>query len=434
MHSGRTSSLGLDTNFHIGDRDEDDSPIDVPAPPPGLFVLGSVPSIIRCWLGENFSHNALLYAVVCTGSQKSTIEYNLVKELGLLAAIEKNSTGVSIIRLPVYLPEAIVTHPSSRANSPAPQLPTFTTTFEVIGSSRSSLSKRRTIRVFIGSDTLRIHSADVLLSQNLMTLYGDDRVKLTVPFVRPEDDATFKDITTTNLPLERVELKATAVEFKPSNEVRSAIAVREPITPAAGLAESVAAVKVDIPAPQSEPHSLSMEDFEENRTSEVIPMPSENVSAHSTGAEDESKLAEGEKREASGIWGSWRSGGATSSTDTDGGRDTLRAGRGGRSMKVLKPSRVTSGTRSTSTARTGPSYEPAAPRSSIEARRRSGGGYADSTTMLRWDVKKGPLEDRTPKDPKLVSGVSKTSNPVGGASAFAWMNSARPKSGTTAGD
>ena len=64
MHSGisgRASSLGLDTNFIIGGRDED-SPLGIPEPPPGFFILGSVPSIIRCWLNIDFSSSTLLYA------------------------------------------------------------------------------------------------------------------------------------------------------------------------------------------------------------------------------------------------------------------------------------------------------------------------------------------------------------------------------------
>lgn len=218
MHSasGRTSSLGLDTNFIIGGQD-DDSPLDIPDPPPGLFILGSVPSIIRCWLTTNFSHNALLYADVCTGSQRSVLDFSLVKELGLVDQIQKDQTGRQSIRLPIYLPEAIVTQPSSRSNSPAPQLPTLTADFEIVGHpQRSNSVQKKAIRVFIGSDTLRSHNADILFSQNLMTLYGDDRNKLSVPFVRPEDESTFKNLCTTNVPPERNELKATAAPFTPT--------------------------------------------------------------------------------------------------------------------------------------------------------------------------------------------------------------------------
>ncbi len=160
--SGRTSSLGLDTNFMIGGQD-DDSPLDTPDPPPGLFILGSVPSIIRCWLTNNFSHNALLYAAVCTGSQRSILDFSLVKELGLTGQIQKDVTGRHLIRLPVFLPEAVVTQPSSRSNSPAPQLPTLSADFEIAGLSvRGNSDRKKCIRIFIGSDTLRAHNADVL--------------------------------------------------------------------------------------------------------------------------------------------------------------------------------------------------------------------------------------------------------------------------------
>jgi hypothetical protein len=131
MHSnpsGRTSSLGLDTNFTVGVQD-DDSPLGIPDPPRGLFILGSVPSIIRCWLSTNFSHSALLYADVCSGSQRSVLDYSLVKELGLAEQIQKDTAGRHHIRLPVYLPEAVITQSNSRPNSPAPQLPALTADF-----------------------------------------------------------------------------------------------------------------------------------------------------------------------------------------------------------------------------------------------------------------------------------------------------------------
>ena len=213
--SGQTSSLGLDTNFVLGGHN-DDSPLEIPEPPPGLFILGTVPAIIRCWLNENFSHNALLYAVVCTGSQYSHIDISLVRELGFINQVQKNVSGNDSIRLPVYLPEALVTQPTSRTNSLAPQLPTLTATFNVFGTSQRSISEaKRTVRIFLGSDTLRAYSADILFSQNLMTLYGDDRNKLSVPFVRPEDEAIFKNLRTAVI---APELKATAPPFTPTEQ------------------------------------------------------------------------------------------------------------------------------------------------------------------------------------------------------------------------
>ena len=165
MCSSDLSSLGLDTNFVIGGQD-DPSPFDIPEPPPGLFILGNVPCIIRCWLNETFSHDTLLYADVCTGSHKSTLEYSLVKQLGYVDRIQQNSKGLPTITLPVYLPEAVITQPSSRANSPAPQLPALTVNFEVTNIHQRSTSRRpKAIHIFLGSDTLRAHSADIQIGR-----------------------------------------------------------------------------------------------------------------------------------------------------------------------------------------------------------------------------------------------------------------------------
>jgi hypothetical protein len=459
MHSvpsGRTSSLGLDTNFIIGGQG-DDSPLDIPDPPPGLFVLGSVPSIIRCWLTTNFSHNALLYADVCTGSQRSVLDFSLVKELGLADQIQKDPTGRHAIRLPVYLPEAIITQPSSRSNSPAPQLPTLTADFEIVGlSQHSSSDRKKAIRVFIGSDTLRSHNADILFSQNLMTLYGDDRNKLSVPFVRPEDEASFKNLCTANISPEKNELKATAAPFTPT-ESKPKVEVA-PDTLASALSNKIQANKIK--ASESDPRSASTVEpqspFTPISTSEVgalerapsvkaeNPATTGNQSDSEKSHRTESAAAELElrgssdsnRRESSGgIWGSWRSG---SINGTDSGKETettssyQRAIRGGRSMKVLKPSSksvssVTAPTRSTS--RTGSAYEPPAPaRSSGELRRKS----KVENLPLRWESKRVGSEEQKPHRPS-ISTIPRSENPVGGASAFAWMNPVSKKTTTTTG-
>ena len=151
MHStGRTSSLGLNNHFTIGD---DGDGYDMPAPPPGFFLLGTVPTIIRCWLNEDFSHGAMLYAVVCTGSQKSTVDYGVLKALRLLDQVQRDASGNSHIRLPVYLPEAVVTHPTSRPCSPGPRLPTLTVNFDVTDNDPAKASSsKKVIRVFLGID------------------------------------------------------------------------------------------------------------------------------------------------------------------------------------------------------------------------------------------------------------------------------------------
>jgi hypothetical protein len=449
--SGRTSSLGLDTNFVVGGHG-DDSPLEIHDPPPGLFVLGSVPSIIRCWLTTNFSHPALLYAVVCTGSQRSTLEYSLVKDLGLADDIHKDHTGRQVVRLPIYLPEAIITQPSSRSNSPAPHLPTLSADFEIVGfTQRINNDHKKSIRVYIGSDTLRAHNADILFSQNLMTLYSDDRNKLSVPFVRPEDESTFRNLCTTNIAPERNELKATAPPFTPTELKSKAETTPEVASTAIFNNTEQKATAEEQPKPPPEPQSPSVSisasepttrdrassmrstaglngnisDSEKHPDSTAEPQTSETTSSDSTRRES-----------APGIWGSWRQASSSiNGSETESTSGYQRATRGGRSMKVLKPSKPISSTpsipsRSTSSART---YEPPPTRPSGEIRRKS----QVENVPLKWEPKRGSLEE-----PKTIASlgnktmttttIPRSSNPVGGASAFAWMNVSKSKASATA--
>jgi len=457
--SGRTSSLGLDTNFVIGGQDAD-SPLDIPDPPPGLFILGSVPSIIRCWLSANFSHNALLYAVICTGSQKSVLDYSLVRELGMLDRLQKDSSNNCYkIRLPVYLPEAIITQPSSRSNSPAPQLPALAVDFEVIGLSQYANSDRKKgIRVFIGSDTLRAHNADVIFSQNLLSLYGDDRNKLSVPFVRPEDESLFKNLRTSNIQPEKIELKATAQSFTPtehSNKTESTDAGNAPSSQISAIATSDKAISdVDLRSPTNiqleYPNAATStssnngvdrdsgagpETSDGNNSSgdSEKPNPREHNAAQSRTAE--ASPSDASRRESTGgIWGSWRQGSASVGGENEPTSGYQRATRSGRGMKVLKPSKsISSATtvtiRSSSAARTGAAYEPAPSQTSGEFRRKS---QVSENLPMRWEPKKtGGSEEQ--KGPRAIATIPRSSNPVGGASAFAWMNSAgKPKASATA--
>ncbi|KUJ19104.1 uncharacterized protein LY89DRAFT_580987 [Mollisia scopiformis] len=458
MHSvpsGRTSSLGLDTNFIIGGHG-DDSPLDIPDPPPGLFILGSVPSIIRCWLTTNFSHPALLYAAICTGAQRSTLDYSLVKDLGLADQMHKDTTGRQIIRLPVYLPEAIVTQPSSRSSSPAPHLPTLSADFEIVGlNQRTSIDRKKGIRVFIGSDTLRSHNADILFSQNLMTLYSDDRNKLSVPFVRPEDEAAFRNLRTTNVAPEKNELKATAPPFTPTESKPKVEPTPDAVTTA--LANSVERNHKEpehakpLPEPQS-PYTSTFvsESATRDRASSMKSVAGPNGSVSDSEKQQDASVGEPEtsdttnsdstRRESTaGIWGSWRQASTSiTGSETESTSGYQRATRGGRSMKVLKPSKPISSapsapSRSTSAARTGSTYEPPPPpRASGETRRKS----QVENVPLRWEPKRGSMEEQKTSSSSLVSKtiatIPRSSNPVGGASAFAWMNSNKPKASATA--
>ncbi|KAK3944729.1 hypothetical protein QBC46DRAFT_374176 [Diplogelasinospora grovesii] len=395
--SGRASSLGLDTNFLIGSGgDDDDSPLDIPEPPPGFYFLGSPPSIVRCWLTTEFTSDTLLYAVVCTGSQRSTMDYSLVRDLNLLDDVHRDVDGVHRITLPVFLAEARVTQSNSRTPSPAPQLPSITSTFEVTGMDQKDASSdaKKSIRVFIGSHTLRMHSADILLSQNSMTLYGDGRDKLSVPFVRPEDDAVYKYLTVTNMVPEKPKLNAAAPEFVSSDKVRAVSAqgpeIRSPenapqrplLSPRSEsdqpLSNSTLANGTRSESGGESEKQVSKPTANNNTvTATTQPEPSEKESSSST----TTAAADAGRRDTSAaIRTPWRQTAAAVSSgigsSSEGLRDsTLLSGyqpaSRPRSMKVLRPNRSGSSSTTSNSARTGAAYEPAPgpPRSSGEFRR-----------------------------------------------------------------
>ena len=125
-----------------------------------------------------FKHESLLYAAVCTGSYTSFLSSRLVGQLGYSERVREDTEGVRKVKLDVYLPEAI-THPaSSRSSSPAPQLPSLSVEFTVMENHHGG-SDSKAIQIFLGSDVLRAHNADILLSSNQVTLYDDDRSKIT---------------------------------------------------------------------------------------------------------------------------------------------------------------------------------------------------------------------------------------------------------------
>ncbi|KAH8894824.1 hypothetical protein GQ53DRAFT_642534 [Thozetella sp. PMI_491] len=456
--SGRASSLGLDTNFVVGGH-EDDSPLDIPEPPPGFFYAGSAPAIIRCWVTTNFASDTLLYAVVCTGSQKSTIEFSLLKELSLINSIHRDADGVPRITLPIFLAEARVTQPNSRSPSPAPQLPSMTSSFEVVGLDQPETpDMRKGLRIFIGSHTLRLHSADLLFSQNLMTLYGTERDKLSVPFVRPEDDSIFRHIATTNLAPERPRLNATAPEFISGDKSKS--------SGPDSTAESVAS-QSKLGENEMAPFSPTSQLSQAGKTAT-----SATSAASESGAESERHPGDlgmpepsprdlhtagetGRRESSAAIRTPWRQTAAANGAE-NGQRENASlsgyqpAGRP-RGMKILKPSKSSS-----SSVRTGAAYEPAPPtRSSGEFRRKSGeslnsiaaGSTGSGGAPIRWgDPKRNASAVSLATDGKHASssstsetgkgstGPRTTTNPLGNASAFAFLSGGKPKTPSAAAD
>ncbi|KAK3375475.1 hypothetical protein B0H63DRAFT_400273 [Podospora didyma] len=458
--SGRASSLGLDTNFMIGGN-EDESPIDIPEPPPVFYVLGSAPSIVRCWLTDHWTSSSLLYAVVCTGSQKSTVEYSLLKDLGLVNEIRRHPDGVHRITLPVFLAEARVTQSNSRSSSPTPDIPSINSTFEITGTEQQEVtdSTRKSIRVFIGSHTLRMHSADLLLSQNSMTLYGNDRDKLSVPFVRPEDDAVFKHLTTANMLPGRLKLNAAAPEFvagerpgKDSVQGRGDSAVfSEPKSMengSEGVLSPTSQPATKTPATTSTASESGGEgDRQPSESTTAAPEPTRKDgggSVDGTTRRDPSAVIRTPWRQTSAAGFGGDSSSQRENMPLSGYQPAVARPRG---MKVLRPTK--SG--SSSSTRTGTAYEPAlTPRTSGELRRKVGqaegstGGGSNSwggskrTTSSAATAGMGSFGGgegiNTPLTTKHQSDVGTppssaprtTSNPLGSASAFSWIKPKTP--------
>lgn len=194
-HSARTDSLrldtisrGLDSSFAVS------SPI---TPPPGLFLLGPVPCIIRCWLTPNFSHETLLYAAICSGSSVSTLTTSLIHKLGMESLVFDERCN-RYVNIPVHLSEASVHQASSLSASSEPQVPSLTVRFLV----RELAASDDAIGIVIGSDVLQSHSADILLSKNRVVMLDDEHNHVSIPLVRPEKESAFKDLITGPIEME----------------------------------------------------------------------------------------------------------------------------------------------------------------------------------------------------------------------------------------
>jgi hypothetical protein len=481
--SGRTSSLGLDLLLGSSRDNDDDvpSPIDITRPPPGLMFLGPVPSIVRCWLTTQYAHDTLLYAVVCTGSQKSTLDYSLLKELNLLGEAHRNINGVLHASLPVYFAEATVAQSSSRSSSPSRrQVPYIRVDFEITGSENADAGDHKQgIRIFVGSDTLTANSADLLLSQNRMTLFGngDDRDRLSVPFVRPEDESSYKHITTLNVVPEKPKLNASAPAFV-SGDTRPQMAAgpnpMEASAPHNGAGESEVtspfSSSTNQPAYSSMNTATSAPSDSGSERHQRGTAPGLEGGDEGSGKENTASSDGGARRDSTaGIWGSWRQGGSASGGEAGQRENGLSgyqpAGRGGRNMKILKPQKSVS--ISSSAARNGTGFDsPAASRTSGEFSRRKSqgaasfssafdqnGGSTPAPAPVRWDNVRRSVSAATPSSGALAASsnhvggglppltptststtstsanadnnkpkaLATRSNPVGGASAFSWM-------------
>lgn len=427
-HSARASSFG----FEARPLSATVAPFVPLGPPPGLFILGPVPSIIRCWLDTNFSNESLLYASVCTGSYKSVLDVNLINRLGYQDQITVDREGQKMIKLPVYLPEATIQQSSSRSSSPAPSLPTLTTSFMVQDLKR----KTEAIQIFLGCDVLRTRNAEVHFSYDRLTLYDDDRNKLSVPLVRPENAVLFQNLQTTVLsdaspdsPLASVSAPA-GETFSPNGKAKD-VRVDQSFAKVDDVSEETKTQSSTDAMPTTVAPSPSVIGEGRRRTTTTGQGNSEPASSLlvNTDLKDSESLTNGTtpetptKSESSTVWGSWRRD-STQGTRADplviGSSGYQRPGRG-RSMKVLRPARLNT-SRATSAQQQPVGFDAAPSRFGDSGKLENNENQSPASDQRSFSGDaRGPLSSLTNKP--------RSSNPIGGASAFGWLNSSQQKQG-----
>jgi hypothetical protein len=410
--TNRANSFGIESSRLLSSINN--SPRVAGNPPPGFFILGPYPSIIRCWLTETFSNDSLLYAVVCSGSYASSIGTSILQELGVSdQTFEEN--GIRKIKLPVYLTEAKVHQASSRSASPAPQVPTLIAKFIL----SSSPSNDKSIQVVLGSDVLRAYNADIMFSQEKLMIFDEERNQLVVPLVRPEREAVYKNLATTSAD---TRVTATSAEGSTIDEPHTAGVIGRPgrlltqEAPSSPTMDSPNALVSAVPSEADDGRKVEGGSDSAGQPSFEAPQPRQNDDSKSTTGSEKSFHTPTPKSH-SGVWGSsWRANSTANQADaaskTASGYSRATAPR---SMKVLRPGKsMANTTRSTSTAAgTANGAENQPPKLSDVARRPSQASVGETKSAQLAPTK---------------------SNPIGQATAFGWLNSGQPKRSTTNGD
>jgi ubiquitin carboxyl-terminal hydrolase 4/11/15 len=401
MTSGRANSLtGLGPSALM----------EPPGLAPGLFILGSVPAIIRCWLDTNFKHDTLLYAAVCSGAYTSSVDIRLIEQLGLQDEVTKTEDGIHKIKISVYLPEAVPVTGSSRSNSPAPQLPSVAVEFTV-NNGHDMATNPKAIQIFMGSDMLRSHNADLLFSSNQLTLYDDDGCKLQIPLVRPEDERTFKSlaITTQDQAAFAGYGRPKGGSMEHSAQLSSQDAPRTTsVANGSGTASSDDGGSSGRRSFEQRPRlgvSTSMrttsKETQDSSPTGTAPRPGPSAAMMGNWRRDSA-----EKTNTGSL--DWASVGKTTSSSTNyKPRDT--------GMKVLRPSRA--GTRTVSTSGASPATSQSR---FFDDGKRRGDEEAATVPQMKSSSSEKATENASLAKPRAA-------NPVGGASAFAWLNSGGSK-------
>lgn len=380
--SARTNSLGLESRGLSGSSLE----VSPMTPPPGLFLLGPVPSIIRCWLTDTFSNEALLYAAVCSGSYVSSLGTKMITKLGLEESVMHNEEQ-PYIKLPLYLTEARVQTPSSRPASPQPQLPSLKVKFLV----RETGPEDDSIQIIIGSDVLRSCNAEISFVQDKMTIVDDEGNRVCIPLVRPEKDSVFKHLCTGP--------DTTVRGFQPSRvNGKPTVGFIGLHAPAAQSTSAPASTRVSI-GESDEAHKLHLQE------SGVSPICASAFSTSATATD--SPHASAAKSEGAGVWGPWRR-----ESKSDNAAANKASNARARTMKVLRPTKSSSRVASAST-----------PTSATSEHVEFQNSHSENTPPGQPVGRRFSDENRSGKAP--------ASNPIGGASAFGWLNSSSSGNNST---
>ena len=428
---GRQSSNGQSTRLNSLHLDIRPSSIinGIPlGPPPGLLLLGPVPSIIRCWLDTNFSNESLLYAAICTGSCHSFIQGRLAQTVDQSHHGEVPGNG-GRVRLDVFLPEAVFQQSSSRPSSPAPQLPMITVDFLTY----HHLCPNDSIQVIIGSDVLQLRNADILLSQSRVTLFDDRHNKIAVPLVRPENPNAYQNLVTlTSLAQSKSHFTVADIGPSKASTYQGIDDVEKVSYDEFPVPEEEASVPRNIdPIPE---RMITYSSFRnavigEGRRAKhpvstvehVPPAVKSEGNVQERGPLPNGQGSDSQTTTDSGrIWGSWRkNSGSSLRPDSSYSDATLplasqKTGRG-RGMKVFKPLRSNTSNRSLPNSNVTsadqqentndyPSQTQSPDASATNTSRKSSSG-----------ISKSPIQG--------ISNKSQPMNPVGGASAFGWLTS-----------
>jgi ubiquitin carboxyl-terminal hydrolase 4/11 len=402
VHSAasRANSMGIDTLNGLGS-----SGIDAPPLTPGLLILGTVPAIIRCWLTTKFKHDSLLYAAICTGSYTSLISRDLVEALDFSDRVRQDD-DISKVKLSVYLPEASIRSTSSRSSSPAHQLPNIAVDFTVVSDWDDD---DKSIRIIIGSDVLHAHNADILFSSNIMTLFDDERCKLSTPLVRPEDSRTFKALRTIGAAATAHPSTSESCEKDIAATSNNAVQRSEKSSPQVLPSQKGEEPRLSTDSSASRP-SLGLFMAQQSSTSST-PDPSVPSSSTPRSTTQPSSPA---------VWGNWRRE-ADSKSEWGKPSSTSTYQRREQGIKVLRPSGAQKST-SAATSTTTSSSTSTAPRSFSTSTTAPTTTNAQLSSRFFDDGKRKANGEEARKAGLTKDGKTAVNNPVGQGSAFSWMN------------